>query len=124
MRISVYIVLFLVAFNAAPGLLDATGISQTHGLDQEAGAASDQINEANERLDDPQTSGGGLQTLFGLYATLTRIWDTVVNIIFPGAVMVKNAGVPDALVNFVMSVVTIVAGLDIIDFFRSGGLTD
>lgn len=123
MRITVYIVLFLVFMHAAPAMLDSAGLTETHGLNPDTGAASSQIDAAKDRANDAETSGGGLQTLFGLYATLGRVWDAIVNIIYPGAEMVKNIGVPNLLVNFLMSGLTLFSAMDVFDYIRSGGLT-
>lgn len=121
MRVSVYIVLFLLFFNGGAELLIDTGVAGDMGIDPATGN-DEKLEKASEdaRNVDPGTGTGG--TLFGMYNALASTVGTIFDTIFPGAAMLK-AAVPggsafNAFINFLFTGASIIVGLDTVAFFR------
>lgn len=117
MRVSVYIVLFLVFFNAGAGMLISTGVAGEMGIDPATGndAAIEEAQTESEQVN-PGTGTGG--TLFGLYNALGQTVEVIFNTIMPGAAMLKAAGLPAFFVDFLFTGASIIVALDTIAFFR------
>jgi len=122
MKLSIQIVLFLVFFNAGAGMIQATAVSDDLGISPETGEP-DELQEAQDQADKFSAGGGLGDTLFGLISALGTALNTIVNAIFPGAAMLKNVGIPDPIVNFLFSGMTLYVAFDMMDFLRTGGLT-
>ena len=121
MRVSVYIVLFLVFFNGGAEMLIDTGVADDMGIDPTTGN-DEQLEQADReaRHVDPGTGTGG--TLFGLYNALATTVRTVFNTVFPGAAMLK-ASLPggtalNAFIDFLFAGASIIVGLDTVAYFR------
>lgn len=115
-RLSIWIVLFLISFNAGAVMLDSAGVDDYLGISTELGDTS-AIEQAQDTTD-VQTGTGTGSTLFGTYNRLTTALNTFFNAIMPGAEMMKNAGVPAELVNFTFSVLVVIPVIDLIRFLR------
>lgn len=115
-RLSIWIVLFLISFNAGAVFLDATDVDDYLGINTELGDTSE--IETAQNTTDVQTGTGTGSTLFGTYNRLTTALNTFFNTIMPGAEMMKNAGVPPDIVNFVFSVLVVIPVIDLIRFLR------
>lgn len=113
-RISVYIALFFVFAHAGVGMAGAMGVWDYMGLDPHLGDTSE-IETAQEQQEF-QTGTGQGQTQLGSLSRGGSVFNTFINIIGPGAEMMKNAGMPPPLVNFVYAGLTIIALLDVIKF--------
>jgi len=118
-KISVWIVLFLVAFNAGHVMLGASGTYDYLGVNPNPGAPSEVEDAANTAQ---QFSGnpGAASTLFQLYNAIAGPLETIFNAVLPGFAMLKNVGVPAYLVNWIIGPVALIPGIDLINFFRSG----
>lgn len=117
MRVSVYLVLFLLFFNAGAVMLESTGIADTMGI-QPAEGNSQELEEAKQAAESPDPGNGIGGTLFGLYNSLAGLLETIFDTIFPGAAMLKANGFPDFFINFCFSGASIVVALDIAGYFR------
>jgi len=117
MRVSVYIVLFLLFFNAGAVMLESTGIADTMGI-QPAEGNSDELEDAKRAAESPDPGNGLGGTLFGLYNSLAGLLETIFDTIFPGAAMLKANGFPDFFITFLFSGASIVVALDIASYFR------
>jgi hypothetical protein len=122
MKTSVYIVLFLVFFNAGgflyteAGVDDYLGVEFTTGDNPELERAEQQANSVSD-----QASGAIDGTLIGLYNTVTGILATIFNAINPGAAMLKAAVASptfDLLVNFSFAGMWVVTGITLVEFLR------
>ncbi|GAA0305483.1 hypothetical protein [Halarchaeum salinum] len=118
-KISMWIVLFLVFFNAGAGLLGASGAAAYLGVQPSPGGG-EELASATSSTQDFRTGSGGGETLFALYSTLSGTLESIFNAIFPGAAMLKNAGVPDYLVTFLFTGLALIPGYDLIMFLRRG----
>lgn len=116
-KLSIWIVLFLVAFNGGHVMLDASGTYDYLGVSADPGTPSE-VTQAANQVDNYDTGTGGGSTLFGLYNTLADPLEAVFNAILPGAAMLKNVGVPTYLVNFTFAPLALIPGIDLIKFLR------
>lgn len=125
MRVSVYIVLFLLFFNGGAELLIDTGVAADMGIDPGTGN-DEKLEKAQEdsRTVDPGTGTGG--TLFGMYNAIGSTVETVFNTVFPGAAMLKAAisggAAFNAFIDFLFLGASIIVGLDTVAFFRGYSL--
>jgi len=122
MRLSVQLLLFLVFMNAFAGALTATPIGADLGVDPDPGG-DEAIEDANNQSEEFQSSNGGGETLFGLYNALAGLLEGLLNTL-PAIAMLKNAGAPDFLVNYGFAGYSIILGLDVAGYIRSGGLME
>lgn len=120
-KISIWIFIFLVSFNAGAVVLDQTGASDYLGVNPELGDTSE-LDEA-AGTNEFQTGTGRGSTLFGTYNRVAGTLNGFLNAIMPGAEMMKNAW-PDPtfhlLVNFAFSVLAVVPVIDLALFVRRG----
>lgn len=118
-KISVWIALFLLFFNGGAIMLDTSGAADYAGLDPSTCAGQELTTVANT-LQDYDTGQGGGSTLFGLYNTISNPLEGLFNLVFRGGAMLKCAGVPKWIVNFLFTGLAVIPGLDLILFLRSG----
>lgn len=121
MRVSIYIVMFLVFFNGGVAVLENTGAADTMGIHPAEGNDA-QLEQAKEEARSPNPGSGIGATLFGLYNSLAGTLETVFNTIFPGAELLKANGFPDFVINYSFSGMALFVGLDTIGFFRGWSL--
>lgn len=119
-KASVYIVLFLISFNASAAMLDATGVADDLGLSTSPNEP-EELQKAQQESKEFSPGQGGAATLFGLYGSLAGVLETIFNAMMPGAAMLKNAGLPEFYVHFAFTLATLVPALDLVSFLRSGG---
>lgn len=117
MRVSVWIVLFLLFFNAGAGMLINQGVADDMGIDPATGN-DERLEQANESASNINPGSGTGGTLFGLYNALAQTLETIFNAVMPGAAMLKAAGFPNFFVDFLFTAAFIIVGLDTIAFFR------
>lgn len=117
MRVSVWIVMFLLFFNAGAGMLISTGVADEIGINPQTGN-DDRLEAANESASNINPGSGSGGTLFGLYNALAQTLETIFNAILPGAAMLKTAGFPAFFVDFLFTAAFVIVGLDTIAFFR------
>lgn len=118
-KISVYIVLFFLAFNAGHVMLDTTGTYDYMGVETNPGDASS-LEQATSDMKSYQPGKGTGSTLFGLYNAIAGVIEGLFDTIFPGFAMLKHAGVPHEIVNYLSAVLAIIPGYDLAKFLRSG----
>lgn len=126
MRISIWVLLFLLSLNAWAGLLQTTGIAQSHGISVQLGN-TDKLDQAEEEAktvgSDSGSSIGG--TLLGLITTATNTVTVLFDAVFIGPTMLKNV-IPGEtaklIVDFITAGLVIIVGIDIINLWRPGGL--
>lgn len=124
MRVSVYIVMFLVFFNGGALMLQSTGAADWMGIDPAEGN-DEQIKNATEAAKNPNPGRGIGETLFGMYNSLAGTLETVFNTVMPGAAMLKaviHSDAGDAFINYIFTAAPIIVGLDTIAFFRGWDL--
>lgn len=118
-KISMWIVIFLVSFNAGAGLLIASGSADYIGVSPDV-CTPESVAQAGETTQNVDTGTGGGSTLFGFYNALADPLETAFDAIFPGAAMLKCAGIPQYIVNFAFAGLALVPGFDLILFLRRG----
>lgn len=116
-KLSVYIVLFLLFFNGAAVLLNASGTADYLGVEPDTGDTN-KLDAAREESKSFGVSRGIGDTLFGLWITLSTVIETIVGAVFPGANMLMNAGVPSYIVSYGMAGLAVVPGIDLVKFLR------
>lgn len=117
--LSVYIAIFLIAFNSGAVLLDTTGAADYLGINPDTGD-TDELDEAEEAAGEFETGTGQGQTLLGTYNRLAGVMNSIVNGVQPGKEMLEASGVPASLTGFLWSVMGIILGWDVAQFIRSG----
>lgn len=127
MRISIWIVLFLVFLNAWGGLLQTTGVAETHGFAVEFGN-TDQLDEAKNEAGgvtgETGSSVGG--TILGLITTATSVLGVLFDALFIGPTMLKNVmpgQTAKLVVDFLTAGLVIIAGVDILGYWQPGGVS-
>lgn len=122
MRITVQILLVFVFMNAFAGMLQTTGVADDLNVNPQPGG-DEKLDQINNETENFESGGGGGETLFGLYNTLAGVLDAIVDTL-PALAMMKNAGAPDFIVNYGFAGYSIITGLDIAGYIRSGGLME
>lgn len=134
-RASVYIVVFLVAFNAGAGLLMMTPAGGGESISETIGLGADEIDQdATEDIDDAVGApdgeedgevnvGSGSGSILGLelFVTLGSALSSVFTI-QPGMNMLVQAGVPQYIIGWANSIMALVVAIDLLNFVRGGGL--
>lgn len=118
-KISIWIVLFLLFFNGGAVMLEESAAADYLGVNPAVGD-NEQLDKAKQEAQKYGTGTGGGQTLFGLWNSLSNVLQTVVDSIFPAATMMRNVGVPNYIVTYFFTGISIVPGIDVIMFLRSG----
>jgi len=116
MRISTQLVLFFIFFNAGAGMLVGSGVAADLGIDAQTNAP-DELDQASTAAENAQPGQAGA-TLFGLYARLANITQTIFNSLFPGMAMLKRTPIPGFFIDFVSSGLSIIAFVNIASFLR------
>lgn len=120
MRISVQLLLFFVFMNAFAGALTATPIAGDLGINPDPGG-DEKLEQADAEAEEFASSNSGGDTLFGLYNALAGVLEGLINTL-PAIGMMKNAGAPAWLVNYGFAGYSIIIGLDVAGYLRTGGL--
>lgn len=120
-KISIWIFIFLVSFNAGAIALDTLGVDDYMGISSDVGDTSELDSAAD--TSSFQTGTGTGSTLFGTYNRVASTLNGFLNAIMPGAEMLKAAW-PDptfhTLVNMVFSVLAVIPVIDLALFVRRG----
>lgn len=113
------LVIFFVAFNLFAGMLSATGVAATIGIDSNVGG--DEItNDVNREVD---TGSPTQSTLFGMYNALGAQVSGLFASIFPGLAMLNRAGVPGYITfGFLSPLFSVMSVIAVLSFFRGWGL--
>lgn len=122
-RVSVWIVLFLVFFNAGYGMMGAMGVWDHMGTDPEPGGDELDDLKDSQRPDEVNPQGGGLSTLFGLIASLyDSTVGAVLSAIFPGIDMLGNLDIMPAGVVEFLKWAGLIATIDAAAYLRGFNL--
>lgn len=119
-KASVYIVIFLISTNAGAAMLQSQGITDDLGVGVCVSQA-DELDRAQDQADEYGAGSGVGDTLFGLYASLAGVLETVFNAVMPAGAMLKCNGAPDFIINFGFTVLAMIPMFNVISFLRSGG---
>ena len=115
-RVSIYLVIFLVAFNGGAVMLSTTGVDNVIGIG--ADIDGDETSEIEKGAEDPQVgSGSGGIVGLELYAVLGNVLSSILSI-QPAMNMLLQAGVPLYLIAFANAVIGVIIGIDLISFVR------
>jgi len=112
MRLSMKIVFVLVFLNSAAEMLRASGWSAAAGINPDPGATQE-MQEAINAAEKIQASGGGGETLFALYVTITSTFQAIFDFLFAAPTMLINIGIPEFVVAFLFAPVALIVGRDI-----------
>lgn len=121
MRISVYILLFLVFTNALAVAFDASGMDDHLGIQPSTGSP-DQLERAQNQAPSSVDPGSGGSDLFNFWVNLGDTLSLLINGIFPAAKMFSNAGAPDWMVAYAFSGIGIIGVIDFLAFLRGGSI--
>lgn len=116
-RISVWVAIFLVFFNAGAVFIDSTGTDEYLGIEPDTGDVSE-IEQAESSTQKFDTGTGQGQTLLGTYNRLSSTLNEVINAVQPGKEMLEAAGVPASVTGFLWSGFGMILGIDIVLFLR------
>lgn len=119
-RITVLLVIFLVAFNGGAAMMQEAGIDEMWDGNAEVGG-DEAVAGIEKSADDPNTGTGAGETLFGLYNVLGNVLGGIFNVM-PLFDMLIRAGVPQAVLTPFQSVIVVIMGVDIIAFVRGFNL--
>jgi len=119
MRITTWILIAFVIFNAFAVMLDSSGVAAGLGISSGASHANqfDDVNNQRKQIDTGSTSGF---TLGSMWTTLGEQLAGLYGAIFPGIRMLNNVGVPSMWTNLMSTVVSSLMGIELIGFFRRG----
>lgn len=106
---AITIVVFMIFLNAAPGVMMASGVAEDMGIDPSV-SGGDNINAANDDMEDVRVSGGLAQTLFTLYTSVTGPVGTLLGVLIGAELMFMSLGVPEWLVTFLFAPKWIIFG--------------
>lgn len=99
---AVTIIVFMIFLNAVSNVALASGIADDMGLNPGISGGED-IDRANERMQNIQPSGGFAGTLFQLYTSVTGPVRVVLEVLFGAELMLTGIGVPTWVVDFVLA---------------------
>jgi hypothetical protein len=126
MRISIWIVLFLVFLNAWGGLLQTTGVAETHGFAVEFGN-TDKLDQAKDEAGQVSGDTGSAVdgTFLGLVTMATSTLSILFDALFIGPTMLKNVMPGETaklIIDFLTAGLVIIAGVDILGYWQPGGV--
>lgn len=119
-KVSVYIVIALLSMNAAAVMLSSTGVADDLGLQPSTDKPSE-LEDAERKGEDFDAGSGIGSTLFGLWATLAGVLESIFFAINPAAEMLVRYGVPMFYVSFVFATGELWGVFDLISFLRGDG---
>jgi len=112
-RVSIYILLFLVSFNAGAVMLSTTGVDDMVGIG--ADIDSNETNQIESASESPQVGGGtGGDISYGVLGNALAS----ILAIQPAMDMLLQAGVPLFLVAFANAIIGIIITIDVLSFVR------
>ena len=100
---------FLIYFNAAAILVEATGVSAAWGVESPTGTTA-ALADATEAMNGIQASGGLADTLFGSFTAAASAVEAVGRAVIAGPLLLTSAGVPDAFAAFLFAPVALIVG--------------
>lgn len=115
------LVVFFVAFNLFAGMIAGAGIDSMLGLDATVGE-DEEVNETVKNSEEIKTGTGLGDTLGGMYNVLAGTVRGFFDLILPGLAMLRRAGVPPEITDFLNGVFTFMAGIAVISFVRGWDL--
>jgi hypothetical protein len=119
MKITTWILIAFVIFNAFAVMLDSTGVAADLGINSGRGHSGELDDVANQRkqIDTGSTQGF---TLGSMWTTLGEQLAGLYGAVFPGIRMLNNVGVPAMWTSLMSTVVSSIMGIELIGFFRRG----
>jgi hypothetical protein len=120
-RVSIYLVLFLISFNAGAVMLSTTGVDDAVGIGAQ-GVDSGETQHIEEAANETSVgTGTGPFTGVEMYAVLGKTLAAILAI-QPAMDMLLQVGVPLYLIGFANAIIAIIVGIDIISFIRGFNL--
>lgn len=113
MRKTWAIAMFMIFFNAAAVLLEATGVTAAWGVASPTGTTA-ALDDAIAAMNGIQASGGLADTLFGSFAAAGSLIEAVGRAVVAGPLVLNSAGVPAPFTAFLFAPVALIVGRDII----------
>lgn len=125
MRLSVYLLIFLILFNGWAGLLQTYDIDDHLGISAETGDPAALENATSTAQDASDLDSGGLfDSLIGIVQSGFNAFTGILVGIQPGAQMLANIvppGPAESLVEWGFSIVPIIIGIDVLAYARGQG---
>lgn len=116
------LVVFFLAFNLFAGMLSATGVAATIGIDSTVG----EDEEFDQTVSDAGSVNSGTprgDNLFGMYNVLSSQIGDFFDTIFPGLRMLNRAGVPGYITTgFLSPIFSIMIMIGVVSFLRGWNL--
>ena len=113
MRKTWAITIFMIYFNAAAVLLEATGVTAAWGVESPTGTTA-ALDDAIAAMNGIQASGGLADTLFGSFAAAGSLIEAVGRGAVAGPLLFTSAGVPAEITAFLFAPVALIVGRGII----------
>jgi len=107
------IVAFLLYFNAAAILLEATGVTGAWGVASPTGTTA-ALADAQNALNGLRATGGLADTLFGLFTLGASVVEALGRAVIAGPLLLSAAGIPDPFVAFLFAPAGLLVGRSII----------
>jgi len=119
MKITTWILIAFVIFNAFAVMLASSGVAAGLGVNSGTSHASqfDDVSNQRKQIDTGSTSGF---TLGSMWTTLGEQLAGIYGAIFPGIRMLNNVGAPPMWTNLLSTVISSLIGIEVIGFFRRG----
>jgi len=101
--------IFLIYFNGAAVLLEATGVTAAWGVRSPTGTVA-ALDKATAAMNGIRASGGLGETLFGSFTAAAGVVEAVGRAIVAGPLLLSAAGIPDVFVAFIFAPTAIIIG--------------
>lgn len=113
MRYSTRVLIFLIFLNAAATAFSASGVAADWGIEPDPGGDA-QLANVEENASSFQPSGGFAATLYGLYASVTGVFQNVIGVATAGPTMIGNLGVPGWVTAFAFAPLYLLVAIDLV----------
>ena len=105
--------IFLIYFNAAALLLEATGVTAAWGVASPTGTTA-ALADAQAAMNGIQATGGLADTLFGTFTAAAALAEALGRAIIAGPLLLASAGIPEPFVAFLFAPAGLLVGRGII----------
>jgi len=116
-RIVTRMAIFFLLLNLASGVVMATGVGQTIGIETSLSGDS-AVQTAENQADNIQPGSESKDTLFGMYVRMTNTVASALGPLFEGPDMLRQLGVPEEITSAITTVVSVVYAFGIASFLR------
>jgi len=116
-RIVTRMAIFFLLLNLASGVVMATGVGQTVGI-QTSLSGDSAVQTAENQADDIQPGSESQDTLFGMYVRMTNTVANALGPLFAGPNMLRQLGMPAEITSSLTTVVSVIYAFGIASFLR------